>query len=188
MEIVKTSNMEIKTEETTKSTVQQLVIETVPCGISFEPLHRTAWNLIQPHAEALANKTNGEYTGYTLKQALWNGNASLHLAYMDDSGKASPENNAALVLKHLATPEKDFVGYIITRLDPQSMHIWQVVIMPEYQNTNAFNLGFEYLKTFLKMWGLPDVTLSSQREGWHHKCIELGFVELYTVYRQKFKS
>lgn len=176
--------MEIKKEGVEKP-MPQLIMGTIPCGTQYSPLHEKAWNLVQPYVDDMANKTNGEYTGYTVKRSLWFGEASLHLAYMDNSGKATKENSGEMIVSHLADPTKDFVGYIITRLDPQSLHIWQVFIMPEYQNTNAFKLGYKYLDEFVKMWNCPDVTLSSQREGWHKQCTELGFTELYTVYRKR---
>ena len=185
METTKTSDMEIKKEENLKP-MPQLIIATMPCGVTFEPYHTASWLLIQPYVEELASRTKGEYSGYTIKQSLWNGQASLHLAYMDDSGTATPENSADLVIKHLENPKKDFVGYIITRLDPTTIHIWQVVIMPEYQNTNAFKLGAGYIDKFAKLWSYPDITLSSQRDGWHKACLEIGFDELYTVYRKKY--
>jgi len=180
--------MEIKTEEMAKPIAPQLIIACVPCGTFFEPHHTATWRLIQPYVEAIADKTKGEYTGYAVKQSLWNGQASVHLAYMDNSGTATQDNSIDLVFKHLISdPKKDFVGYIITRLDPASMHIWQVEIMPEYRATNAFKLGVGYLDGFVKLWSSPPVTMSSQREGWHKMCIDAGFEELYTVYRKVLK-
>ena len=180
--------MVLKTEEKVKP-MPQLIIGTVPCGTGYEPLHRLAWKLIKPYVDDLANKTQGEYTSYKVKTNLWSGQASLHLGYMDDSGEVTADNVGDMVVKHLINnPKKDFVGYIITRLDPDSIHIWQVVVMPEYQNTNAFKLGYGYLEGYFKEIGDMDITFSTLRDGWHKQCQELGFTEIYTVYRKSLKD
>lgn len=179
-------SMEIKKDEVPKP-VPQLIMGTLPCGTAYEPLLRIAWNTIKPYVIELASKTNGEYSEYDVYLKLWNGNCSLHMAYMDDSCKVTEANSGDMVVKHLSSPLKDFVGYVITRLDEKSVHIWQVVIMPEYQNTNAFKLGYKFLEDYIKYTGAKEITFSTQREGWHKQCVDLGFAELYTVYRKSLK-
>lgn len=186
MEIVKMPSMEIKTEEAVKPIVPQLIMGLIPC--LNERFLKIAWDVIKPYVEELANKTNGEYGIYDIWQSIWNGRCNLHMAYMDSSGRATPENTGELFIEHLTNPKKDFVGYVITRLDSQSVHIWQVTIMPEYQATNAFKLGYQYLENYLKNIGTPCITFSTQRDGWHKMCLELGFIETYTNYRKVLKA
>lgn len=186
MEIVKDIDMTIKPEEQAKPITPQLVMGLVPC--LNERFLNIAWTLIKSYVEELSSKTNGEYGIYDIWQNLWNGKCSLHLAYMNNSGKVTPENTGNMFVEHLANPKKDFVGYVITRLDPQSVHVWQVVIMPEYQNTNAFKVGYQYIENYLRNIGAPYITFSTQREGWHKTCLELGFTETYTVYRKALKE
>lgn len=145
---------------------------------------KIALGLIKPYAEELA-KQSGEYGHATIIQGIYSRAFTLYLGY---TVKTEHDKD---VIEHLGSSfedveaiDKDFAGYIIVEPNyiVRRAHIWQAYIMPKYMNTNLLKVGMKWLLKELKeKEDIKSITMSSPKEGWHRKAIDMGFTETYTI-------
>lgn len=171
----------------------KLIIGQVPC---FNvQLAGAIWTLIKEQVGKFAEASAGEYTINEVWQSIYFGKSFVYFSYLTKDEKdieyANRGNEFAnvLALRYLTQKkEKDLCGFIVVRLDENSAHIWNAYTYPKYQNTNIFELGYEALEKLLKDIGTPAITFSSNRLGWGKKIKEIGFKEIYTIYRKELKG
>jgi len=160
----------------------QLFIGIVPC--LNELFIRSAWSLIKPEVERLAEASLGEYTTYQVYQAIYFGSAHLYIGFVDRSGKIKEENAQAFIMDRLSREIKeDFSGYLIARMDPAGVHLWQGYIVPEFQHGNVLELAINFIKNKARETGSKHLSFSTFRPGWGKIAQRLGFVETFTTYR-----
>lgn len=178
--------MEIKrevVEEKKEEVTPQLLMGLVPC---LNPAFlQSAWKLIKEKVEALAVASIGEYTLMDVWRSIYFGQSHLYMAYVEE-GKVKSEDAQAFIVDRLNTnPEKDFVGYMIVRIDNNGFHIWQAHIEEKFAGTNIMAMGIEFLKKQAKEVGAEVLSFSSYRKGWERIAAKLDFQPTYTVYRTK---
>lgn len=167
----------------------KLVLGQVPC---FNvQLVGALWTLIKPQVEKFAAESVGEYTVNDVWQSIYFGKSFVYFSYLSQDGKDIEYANRGsefaniLALRYLTQKkEKDLCGFMIVRLDPDSVHIWNAYIYPKYQNTNIFELGYKAVEEVLKNIGTPAITFSSIRKGWDAQVEKIGFKKVYTIYRK----
>lgn len=123
-----------------------------------------AWSEIKPFVEELAEASAGEYDAYTVAHALLFGTAHLYVG-------------------RLMNPARTFVGYMLIRYEPQSVHIWQAYIVPEFRKTNVFHMGADYIEREFKKMGAKHITFSATRE-WGEVIEKMGFTRTFTIWRK----
>ncbi|NKE69905.1 hypothetical protein [Candidatus Manganitrophus noduliformans] len=122
------------------------------------------WSEIKPFVEELAAASAGEYDAYSVAHALLFGTAHLYVG-------------------RLTNPARTFVGYLLIRYEPQSCHIWQAYIAPEFRKTNVFQMGADYIEREFKKMGAKQITFSATRE-WGEVIEKMGFTRTYTIWRK----
>lgn len=175
-----------KTEETKTESAPQIVLGKVP-GY-FDPIRDKAWGIVKPYVEAIANKTNGEYTAYDVQLSIMARGSNLYMGYIDREGKSKNRDSQDLFVDFITKGEGNFFGYAVVRFDPASVHIWQAYVKEEFQNTNVMEEAFKSIEKEMKGLSVRYITFSSQRAGWGKVCEKLGFEEIYTIYRKKIEG
>lgn len=163
----------------------KIVMGHVDC--SFYKFREKAWDIIHAQVEKLADASLGEYGAYHVHEAIKQGRADLFMGYIDKSGQSTPETWQDYFVKFMSEGSQDYFGYVVTRYDSDSVHIWQAYIKDEYQHTNAMVEGFKFIENTMKRYSVPYLTFSSPRAGWGKVCEKLGFNEIYTIYRKKIE-
>ena len=177
-------------KEVKKEIEPKLILGQVPC---FNvQLMSAIWDLIKPQIKNFADGSAGEYSINDIWQSIYFGKSFIYFLYLSRDEKdieyANRGNEFAnlLALRYLTQKkEKDLCGFMVVRLDPDSVHIWNAYIYPEYQKTNIFEIGYEAVEKVLKDIGTPAITFSSSRKGWAKKVEAIGFKEVYTIYRKQ---
>jgi hypothetical protein len=172
-------------KEETKETEPKLILGQVPCFNA--QLMGAIWNIIKPHVKKFADESAGEYSINDIWQSIYFGKSFVYFSYLSKDEKdieyanrgnefanlladekdieyANRGNEFAnlLALRYLTQKkEKDFCAFMIIRFDPDSVHIWNAYIFPEYQNTNIFGIGYQAVEKVLKDIGTPAITFSS---------------------------
>lgn len=141
----------------------QLKIELTPCRPK-SALDET-WKAIGPYVEEIAKQSAGEYDPYYVYLELYSERAVLFMGYLDD-------------------PAKTFVGYIILKLDPMSVHLWHVYIVPQYRHTNILDIGAAFIEKEVRKMGAKSMTFSATRE-WEGMIERIGFKRTFTIYRKE---
>jgi hypothetical protein len=172
-------------KEEIKTIVPKIVMGHVDC--SFPKFRELAWDIIRPQVEMLAEKSLGEYGAYHVHEAIKYGKADLFMGYIDKSGKSTLETWQDYFVEFIQKGTENYFGYVITRYDQDSVHIWQAYVKDEYQHTNAMVEGFGFIENAMKKYSVKYLTFSSPRAGWGKMCEKLGFTELYTIYRKKIE-
>jgi hypothetical protein len=137
-----------KNEMPEKEIEPKLILGQIPC---FNvQLVGALWALIKPQVEKFAAESVGEYTVNEVWQSIYFGKSFVYFSYLSQDEKDIEYANRGsefanlLALRYLTQKkEKDLCGFMIVRLDPDSVHIWNAYIYPEYQNTNIFELGYK---------------------------------------------
>ena len=182
-------------------------IEAVPVGVAKKPefilelippdCANYLFPIIKPLVDDLAEKSLGEFTtAFTYSKVLF-GAVQLWYGYVVDDKeeylkvdeKVSPMENKYRRLFN-SKVKKDFAGYILIEFnpnDPKPPHIWQIAILPKYQNTNIMELGQEALLKEFDAIGIKELTMSTSRAGWQDIAPKMGFVETFTIYRKTWK-
>jgi hypothetical protein len=175
---------EVKKNEEVKN--PSMLMGIIPCLNAL--FIDSAWSMIREEVEKLANASLGEYTMYQVYQAVFFGQAHLYLYFSDPSGKVTDENSQAFILDKVSRRDKDgFIGFIIARMDPSGMHLWQTFVSPEYGGKNVLELGLEFMVKQAKNIGCKYLSFSTLRKGWQKIAPELGFEETFTIYRRKIE-
>ena len=168
----------------------QLVMESIsPDMIDY------LWHLMKPLVGELAERSLGEFTvDYTYAKVKW-GSTNLFYGYIvEDKDKymEANENVSPLENKYRrifnSKTRKEFAGYVLVEFNPNEVkppHIWQLAIIPKYQNTNILALGSKYIEDEFRKIGCKEITMTAIREGWHSKAPAMGFQETFTLYRKK---
>ena len=160
----------------------KLMIGIIPC--LNELFVRAAWNMIKKDVKDIADTTMGEYTDYQVYQAIFFGQAHLYLGFVDRTGKVPDEQAQAFVAnKLLSNEEKDLVGFLIARMEPTAVHLWQGFVKPEFARDNVLELAIQYIKDKAKETGAPALSFTTFRKGWEKIARNMGFEETYTMYR-----
>jgi hypothetical protein len=181
MEIV-----ELKDAAPEAETRKKLMIGIIPC--LNELFMRAAWKMIKDDVKKIADASMGEYTDYQVYQAIYFGSAHLYLGFVDRSGKVPDDQAQAFVSNKLINgEEKDLVGFLVARMEPTSVHLWQGFVKPEFSKENVLEMSIEYIKQRSKETGAPSLSFSTFRKGWERISEKLGFVETYTMYRCSLK-
>lgn len=172
-------------KEETKTITPKIIMGHVKCD--FSEFREMAWDIIHKDVEKLADASLGEYGAYHVHEAIKYGKADLFMGYIDKTGKSTPEVWQDYFIEFLKKGSENYFGYVVTRYDPDSVHIWQAYIKEEYQHTNAMVEGFRFIENAMKRYSVPYMTFSSPRAGWGKVCEKLGFSEIYTIYRKKIE-
>ena len=156
-----------------------------------EEIH-CAINLIKPQSTELCKISAGEDTFESVAYHLGCGLATLYMGFTvkTEEDKKILEDEQTSFDKMMAVT-RDYAGYVITKFHPglpRNIHIWQVSILPKYQNTTLRNIGLRELEKRFKENGTEEITMESMREGWHEDAAKLGFVETFTKYRKSLKQ
>ena len=154
----------------------QFVLEQVPC---LSLLVNMVWPTIKPYVQELAGESAGEFSEMDVFQEVMYGSAFLYMGYMVKDAEAYKKGEPV---------EKTFVAYAIAKLNtklygPDTVHVWQACIVPEYRNTNVFELGWMKLREEFTKMGAKKVSLSAKRDNWIHVCQKLGLKETFAVFR-----
>lgn len=191
------------------STMELKIIEKPiePVPVVVEKKHELIMELITPDVAAylfplakpliddLAAKSLGEFTtDYTYAKIIW-GSTQLFYGYIVEDKeeylkvdeKVSPLENKYRRLFN-SKVKKDFAGFVLIEFnpnDPKPPHIWQLAILPKYQNTNILELGQTAILGEFKNIGCKEITMSASRLGWQELAPKMGFVETFTIYRKK---
>lgn len=159
----------------------------IPCLNEFYV--SAAWKLIKPIEEKFVKDCLEEYSLMEVWSKIFYGQAFLYMGYLDPTGKVKEEDSQAFVIDKLAkNPSENWVGFILLRLDPNAMFVWQVYIEPQFQKTTVFSGGLEWLKKLAKDRGCPYLAFSSYRKEWEMVSSKIGFTETYTVFRASLKE
>lgn len=148
--------------------------------------------MIKPQATEICKISAGEDTFEAVAYNLGCGLATLYIGWTvkTEEDKKLVEDETTSFEKVVAVT-KDYAGYMITKFHPglpRDIHIWQVGIVPKYQNTNLKRTGLKELERRFRENGIEEITLESTREGWHTEAAEHGFVETFTKYRKSLKE
>ena len=155
----------------------------------FREMFEILWNLIRPHVEAIANTTLAEYSAYHVRESIRHGFSDLWIGYIDRTCVANSANAQENFVSFMDTRKyEDIFGYVVTRYEPNSVHIWQAYVKPEFQHTNAMEQGFKFLCDTMKNYSAEYLTFSSNRQGWKDVAEKLGFQEIHTIYRMKLEK
>lgn len=166
---------------------KRIAIGSVLKGMDDSPVTLEAWRMIHEAVEGLAKASMGEYTTWQVSTAIYTGEVTLSLAYVNDTGKDLNdfEQKAFVWDKLLRDQKNGYIGYFITRRDNTNLHIWHAYIAPEYQSSEVFMQAFAKIKELAQFMKAPALTFSSTRDGWGKAAINLGFKEAYTIYRME---
>lgn len=177
---------EIKEEETEP----KLILGQVPCLNT--QLIGAVWELIKDQVKIFAEESCGEYTQNDVWQSIYFGKSFVYFSYITKDEKDIEYANRGsefantLALRYLTQKkEEDFCGFMIARLDPESVHIWNAYVTPKFQNTNIFEIGYKAVEKTLQDIGTPAITFSSTKRAWGKKIKEIGFDEVYTIFRKE---
>ena len=194
------------TEEMTVKIVESpVVVESTPVVVNKEPqlvmelitpdMIDFLFHHIKPLVEEIAKTSLGEFTtDFTYAKIKW-GSTNLFYGYVVDDVEAynrldetiSPlENKYRRIFN--SKVKKEFAGYVLVEFNPNETkppHIWQLGILPKYQNTNILALGQKYVEAEFKKIGAKEITMSAIRAGWQEKAPQMGFQETFTLYRRK---
>lgn len=170
----------------------EFILELIPpdCAVYLFPTIKTL-------VDDLAEKSLGEFTTALTYSKVLFGAVQLWYGYVVDDKeeylkvdeKVSPMENKYRRLFN-SKVKKDFAGYILIEFnpnDPKPPHIWQISILPKYQNTNIIQLGQEALLKEFDLIGIKELTMSTSRNGWQEIAPKMGFVETFTIYRKTWK-
>lgn len=176
--------MKIEREEEKKEEVApQLLMGLVRCLDAA--LLEAAWNLIKDKVKVLSEASIGEYTQMDVWSSIYFGRSYLYVAYVE-AGRVKAEDAQAFIADRLnRNPEKDFVGYMVVRIDDNAFHIWQAHIEEKFAGTNVMAMGIDFLKKKARDIGGSFLSFSSYRPGWEKIASKIGFERTYTVYRAK---
>lgn len=178
--------MEIK-EKLESKKEPKLVLGAVRC-LDYVMV-MAAWDLIRPEVEKIADRSMDEYKAVDVWRAIFSGQTILYVAYMDQEGQVPDNGSEAYVaMKLLGEPTKDYVGFVLVRVDQTSVHIWQAYITPEFQKTNCLEVGLEFVASEARKMGAPYLSFSSVRSGWSLMAPKLGFEPTFTLYRKSLKE
>lgn len=171
--------------------VPKLAMGIVPCLNDFYV--SAAWKIINPIEEDFVKKCLEEYSLLEVWSKIFYGQAFLYMGYLDPTGKVTEEMSQAFVMDKLATNPKDnWVGFVLLRLDPNAMFIWQVWIEPKYRQTTVLSGGLEWLKKLAKDRGCPYLAGASYLRNVDNNISEIatrhGFQETYAVFRCSLKE
>jgi hypothetical protein len=148
-----------------------------------------AWSLIRPAAEELATASMGEYTIYQVYQAIFYGSAHLYLGFIDETNLVKSENAQAFVMDRIVNKNrKGYAGYMLVRMDPSGLFLWQGVIESEFQSGNVLDLAIGYLKKRALDIGAEYIGFTSLSEAWGRKLKEQNFEKTFTTYRANLKK
>jgi GNAT superfamily N-acetyltransferase len=179
--------MEIKeTPKIEEQKNQAMLMGIVPCLNAL--FIDSAWSMIREEVEKLADASLGEYTMYQVYQAVFFGQAHLYIYFADPSGKVADENSQAFILDKISRRDRSgLIGFIVARMDPSGMHLWQVFVYPEYSGKNVLDVGLEFMVKQAKNIGCKYLSFSTSRKGWQRVAPELKFEETFTTYRRKIE-
>src|SRR3990167_5283554 len=152
----------VKRAEVVESEGPQLIMELAETHSKSK--FDAAWAQIKAGVEELASASAGEDDAYSVAHSLIFGLSHLYVGRL---------NNA----------EQTFVGFLIIRYEPQSVHIWQAYIVPEFRKTNVFQMGADFIEREFKKVGAKHVTFSATRE-WGETIERLGFTRTFTLWRK----
>lgn len=147
--------------------------------------------MIKPMATVLAEKSKGEYTFAHIWQGIWPGHCHLYMVYAAKSEEGQKKiEDLETGWFELKGIEKEFAGYVVIKWEfgGTTAHIWQAVLEPKYNSTNALQIGLNKIEEKLKWLAIENVTLSSPRSGWRDMAIRLGFEETFSIYRKSLKK
>lgn len=179
--------MEVKPVMPEEEATPKIAMGIVPCYNEFYV--SAAWKIIKPLEENFVRDCLEEYTLMDVWSKIFYGAAFLYMGYLDPTGKVTEESSQAFVIDKLVkNPADNWVGFVLLRLDPNAMFVWQVYIDPKFQNTTAFQVGLEWLKKLAKDRGCPYLAFSTYRKEWEKVAPKIGAVETYTVFRVPLKE
>ena len=155
----------------------------VPCKDRF--FLDAALKIIRPGIEETVALTMGENTYYGIVTELYAGTIQLSMAYIDETG-AIPEDKeqAAVIHKLLTDGSKGCVGYAMFQLWPQSFHVYQGYLAPEYRNQGLVAQGMAKFEKQARLLGAPYLSICTKRDD---TMKAFGMTEVYSTYRKGLK-
>jgi hypothetical protein len=179
-------DMKIKKQDEEKP-AEKLVVGAVRC--LDHTLVMAAWNLIKPEVEKIVAMSLEEYQVVDVWKSIFSGQSILYLGYLDREGKIPKhEYDAYVAMKLLGESHKDYVGYMLMRVEQSGIFIWQLYIAPEFQKSNCMQVGLEFIAAEAKNMGSQYLSFSSTREAWGRLAPTMGFQPTFTVYRKSLKE
>jgi hypothetical protein len=184
-------DIEVRPQQLEKEAIPKLAMGIIPCLNDFYV--SAAWKIIKPIEEDFVKKCLEEYSLLEVWSKIFYGQAFLYMGYLDPSGKVTEEMSQAFVIDKLANnPKENWVGFVLLRLDPNGMFLWQVWIEPQYRGTTVLTGGLEWLKKLSRDRGCPYLGGASYLENVDQDVAEiakkLGFTQTYTVFRMSLKE
>jgi hypothetical protein len=164
----------------------QLVMGLLPCLNQF--LLSAVAPVIMPGLKEIEEANMESFTVFRVMMDILYGNKQLHMGYVDRTGTAKTENFQQEFASKLQTPEKDYIGFVITEpLRTAGFHIFAVYIMPEFRASNMMQLGFAYIEGEAKKMGSPYLSLATRHDA-SGALSHFGFVETTSNYRKKLSK
>ena len=140
------------------------------------------WPVILPGVTEVASLSNGEYSAFNVYQELFSGVSQLYLAYLDHEDTTHDQFQKAWIGK-LNNPHQDFVGFAVIQLLPDSFHIFQAYLMPQYRNSEAFSICEQFIEKEARKMQAPYLSLRTNPQV--VDVAKLGFEGNQIIYRKK---
>ncbi|MEO2054689.1 MAG: hypothetical protein ABGX83_05260 [Nitrospira sp.] len=125
------------------------------------------WKIISPYVKELADQSMGEYSPSDVAHALLYGVAVLYMGWI----KGDP---------------RKFVGFMILRYEPRSVHVWQAYILPEFRGTDAFDIGAKHLIEEIEAFDYRYITFSATKDI-ARRIAGMGFQPTFQIWRKDLK-
>jgi ribosomal protein S18 acetylase RimI-like enzyme len=158
----------------------QVMMGVIPCKELF--VLNKALTIARKGIEELVNITGGEDTYFNVTAGLFNGTKQLLMIY-ENTENIEPEKEQLSVLRKLFSEDgANYVGHIIFELWPQSLHIYQAYLLPQYQGQDIVRQLYEKMEKETRLMGAPYMSFATTRTD---QAKHFGFVEVYSMYRKK---
>ena len=136
----------------------KLLFGLIPCA--SQHYLDMAWQAVGQGVEEVAGLSMDEYTAANVYQQIFTGQGHLYMAY-EDKDNTPEDQEANAFVKKIQTPLQDYVGFAVVQLLPQSFHIFQAYLRPEYRSTEAFMQCADYLEKKARFVKAPYISLST---------------------------
>ena len=159
----------------------KLITGILPCKDRF--FLDKALTVIKQPIEELCNLTHGEDDFYKVFQDIYSGIKQLMMVYDDiDNITLKIDEQVAVVGNVLKTAGKNFAGYVLIELWPNSLHVYQAYISPEYRGMETLRTVYNSVERQAKLLNAPYISLCTKEV---EAAKNFGFIDTYTTLRKK---
>lgn len=152
----------------------------IPCKDRF--FLDKALSIIKPGLEEIVALTGGEDTYFKIASDLYSGQKQLEMIYLDIESVPEDKAQAAVIGKMLGGGEKDYVGFLIIELWPNSIHGYGLYLLPQYREQRLLNQIYGNFEKQARLLGAPYMTFCTKKND---EAKHFGFVETYTKYQKR---